>query len=258
MTARVRIGILGVGHLIRHLAPGLLLGENPPRITLAPRSAETAAALAARFDLPIATDSAGLVAGSDVVLVAVRPFQVEAAITGLPWRGDQMVISLCAGVPIAVYRRHIPEATLIRAMPVIAGEFGESPTCVFPHHPVAEALFSRCGRVIRLAEEREFEAASVIAAYYAWIQQLAGEVTRWLADTGLAPETARELVFAMTRAGATTTLMRPDESLRCLIEELIVPGSISGHGLAVLERRGAFAPWHEACDAVLHKLRTRS
>ncbi len=250
-----KIGILGTGHLIQHLVPGLLRGFAATEVLLSPRNADRAAALRDRFGCTIAGDNAQLVECCETILVAVRPFQVETAIAGLPWRPDQIVISLCAGVPISVFADHLNGATIVRALPVTAGQFGESPTCIFPDEAGAKALLAHCGSVLVLGSEDDFEVASVMGAYYGWVQALIGETADWLNKAGLDADTARRLAAAMTRAGATTVLERPDTGLTELVEELCLPGSITGLGLDSLKKDDAFAPWQRASAAVLAKLR---
>jgi pyrroline-5-carboxylate reductase len=76
-----------------------------------------------------------------------------------------------------------------------------------------------------------------------------------LHNAGLDPDIARHLTAAMTRAGATTVLERPETEVKDLVDELCLPGSITGLGLDRLKKDNAFAPWHKACAAVLKKLR---
>jgi pyrroline-5-carboxylate reductase len=172
---KYRIGVLGTGHLIQHLVPGLLRGFAATDVLLSPRNAERAAALRDKFGCAIADDNAQVVDSCETILVAVRPFQVEETITGLPWRPDQTVISLCAGVPISVFTKHLNGAAMVRALPVTAAEFGESPTCIYPNDPVAMDILAFCGPVLELKSEDDFEIASIMGAYYGWVQALIGE-----------------------------------------------------------------------------------
>lgn len=249
------VGVIGVGHLMRHLTPGLLRGAERPRILLSPRSVSTAEELARQHGLEIAAEIRALVKRCDVILLAVRPHQLADALTGLPFRADQTVVSLLAGTPIAAVARLCAPANVVRAMPVIAGAYGESPTAIFPDHDLARALLAPAGPVIPLSDEADFEAASVMACYFGWTQALIGAMTGWLLAQGIAEPTARSLVAGMTRAGATIPLMRPDVPLASLLEELCVPGSYTRQGRDVLEASNAFAPWLEACDALLQRMR---
>ncbi|MGI9351821.1 MAG: NAD(P)-binding domain-containing protein [Rhizobiaceae bacterium] len=252
---RYKIGILGVGHLMQHVVPALV-GDTPSsNILLSPRNTDRAAALKDRFGCAIAETNHDLVDLSETVLLAVRPTQVEDAIAGLPWRPDHQILSFCAGVTISQFSPHVNGATVARALPVTAAEFGDSPTILFPDNPEFEKLLEPCGPVFPLKTEDKFEVACLMGAYYGWTQMLIGNTARWLSEAGLEPGAARRLTAAMTRAGATTVLERPQDPVEDLVEELCLPGSITGLGRDSLMADRAFDPWDTAFAAVLTKLR---
>lgn len=255
MTSSPRIGVLGVGHLMYHVVPGMMRADTAPNITLSPRSGERAQALSARFDLPIATNNAALVEASDILIVAVRPFQVEEVISNLPWRADQTILSFAATVPIAAFTPHVNGAQVVLGMPVVAAEFGESLSCIFPDDPACRALLEPCGSVIALAREEDFAAASVFGAYYGWTQALIKHASGWLAGQGLSEDTARALVAGMTKAGASSVLERSDTPLASLIDELCLPGSLTGEGVEILEGDEAFQPWNAAFETIFERIK---
>ncbi len=249
------IGILGAGHLARHLVPTLAEKFGSARLLLSPRGTATSAQLARDHGLEIAADNADLIARSRTILVSVRPFQVADALGGAPWTDEHRLISFCAGVPLETFARHAAPAEIVRAMPVTAGQYGESPTCLFPETDWARDLLEVFGPVIPLGAEDQFEAASVIAAYYGWVQALVGAVTDKTTAAGLDPDQARLLVSQMTRAAATTVRNETGHPIANLVDDLCLPGSITGHGLGVLRDRDAFSAWDAAFDAVLKKLK---
>ncbi len=250
-----KIGVLGVGHLIQHMAEGIVKAVAASEILLSPRNAKRVQTLCDRYEFDVAHDNKSLVQRSQYVVIAVRPFQVEEAIAGLPWRPDQTVVSLCAGVPISIFDKHVSGAKVFRALPVTASEFGASPTSIFPDDPVVAGMLKECGPVIPFTSEEEFETASVMGCYYGWVQALVAEVTQWLTENGVECKTARNLAAEMTMSGATTIRKRPNTALEDLVDELCIPGSFTGMGVDHLRSKGAFTPWREACQAVLDKSR---
>lgn len=67
-----------------HVVPGLLRAGKPPKVLLSARNQARSAALAERFGLEVCSRTADLIERSDIVIVAVRPFDVEKTIVGLP------------------------------------------------------------------------------------------------------------------------------------------------------------------------------
>ncbi len=256
MTDRPKkIGIIGVGHLISYLVPGMLRGEHKPDFLLSPRNRQTALTLAQNHNLEIAASNPALVEACDVIILSVRPGQVKDAIEGLPWRSGQLIISLCAGVSIGEISAHAQGVRITRALPVTAAKSGESPTVIYPQCDFTQELFDPCGPTLVLEDEDQFEAATMFGAYYGWIQHLIGEMADWAQANDLSPETSRLLASQMTRAAATTVRDTPEKPIAALVDELCLPGSITGLGLDRLKREDAFKAWHQAGDDVLQNLK---
>jgi len=254
----MKIGILGVGHLISYLVPGMLRGKQKPDFLLSPRNHQTALALAQNHGLEIASSNDALVETCDVVILSVRPLQVKEALGGLPWRSDQTIVSLCAGVTIAEISACTNGPSITRALPVTAAMLGESPTAIFPNCQITRTLLGPCGPTLVLEDEDQFEAATMFGAYYGWIQHLIGEMAEWAQDNNLSPQTARLLACQMTRAAATTVHDTPEKSIAALVDELCLPGSITGLGLDSLKQADAFKSWHQAGDDVLRNLKRKT
>jgi pyrroline-5-carboxylate reductase len=77
MTTPLTIGVIGVGHLVRHMMPALVTGGH--RFLLSARNRDTAADLSKRFGLESVQDNAEIVAHDDTVIFAVRPHFLRSA-----------------------------------------------------------------------------------------------------------------------------------------------------------------------------------
>jgi len=243
------VGILGAGHLIKHLMPTLIRSGH--RFVLSTRSTDVVRDLQARFDLETCDDPQAIVDGVDIVILSVRPFQALDLCAGLRFRDGQTVLSLCAGLTLDALEPVLSPARAVRAMPVIAAEFGESPTLLWPDDDACRALLAPCGPVLAMRDEAEFEPASVIACYFGWVQHLIGEISDWSTEQGVPAPISRHLVAQMTRAAGTLVGERTDASVAQLVEQITPPRSMTGLGLDHLHERDAFGPWREAADHVL-------
>lgn len=247
-----RIAWLGVGHLATYCVPPLVERFGATAVTLSPRGREAAESLAGALGLTVAADNHSLIEQADVVLLATRPSMAAEALKDLPWRPDHLVISLCAGLPLAALKAG--PARLARAMPVLAARWGESPTCLYPASPLAEAVIGAFGPVIPLAQEALFEPAAVAAVFYSSLVQLSADLTAWTEQAGLPPEQARLLVTQMVRAAGT--LGREDGlPLAGIATQLCSPGSFSQAFRESLREAGALTAWTKACAATLAALR---
>jgi pyrroline-5-carboxylate reductase len=242
------VGIIGVGHLMKHMVPALV--KSGQRFVLSPRGRENAAALSRAYGLEIMADNGAIVAASDLIILAVRPYDALDVATPLSWRAGQTVLSVCAGVDNNALAKAVAPARLCLAMPVPAAEFGESATVLYPADAACEALLAHCGAVIGVDEEALFTRAAVFGCYYGWVHALIGEMTDWARAQGLGEDQARLLAAQMTRAAATSVRQRKGVEIADLVGELATPRSFTALGLEVLRARDAFAPWREASERI--------
>jgi len=247
-----RIGFLGVGHLARCLIAGFLKSGLPAdRMMLSPRGQSKA--ISAKTGIPVAASNEALIDTCDTVILAVRPAHAVDAVSGLPWRADQTLISACAGIPIAELSAGAPAAAIARIMPVTAAEIGASPTVYFPAVPNVAELVARLGPAIPLSEEGDFETATVSAAVYGWVQKLIQVSADWATAQGMPPDTARQLSAGMFSA-AGRVVAASDKPMEDLLAQLATPGGITELGLQHLEQAEVSEAWSGACDAVRERL----
>jgi pyrroline-5-carboxylate reductase len=247
------LGVLGVGHLAAAVIAGLLRSGLPPwSLLLSPRG--KARDLSQRHGIPTALDNSDLVERSDVVLLSVRPADAPAAVACLPWRTEQIVISVCAGVARA--QLIVAPAVLVRAMPFTAAEIAASPTVFFPDLPEARIILERLRPAIALASEADFEVATVSAAVYGWAQDLICRTTFWSVEKGAPPEAMRQLIAKTFVAAGRLIAEKPDR-MEQMLAELVTPGGITELGLGVLTAGDQPAVWRRACEAVLGRLVAR-
>ncbi len=247
----MKLGIIGVGHLAEALLKGLAR-HGAPDVILSPRG--KGPALARAMGLDLAADNEALVRESDAVLLAVRPADAPEALAGLPWRQDQLLLSACAGVPIAALARAAPPVQVIRLMPILAAQYGASPTLVYPMQPALAPLLDAWGSSIALDDEAQFETATTSAAIFGWVQALIGASADWSAANGLPERQARRLQAETFRAAAIM-LRESDTPVPELLDSIATPGGITEAGLSHLRGAGVEDAWREACALVLRRLR---
>jgi pyrroline-5-carboxylate reductase len=243
------IGIIGSGHLIKHMMP--TLSKTGYHFIVSERGVVTSTYLASHYDVEVSSNNQAIVDQADIVIIAVRPFDAVNVCEALRFKDRQIALSLCAGLASTELAPMVAPAHLVMAMPVIAAQFGESPTLMFPEDASCRALLEPCGPVLALETEADFAPAATIACYYGWVQELIGEMADWVSAKGVDPATARMLTAQMTRAAATTVRERKDDSVRDLVDELATPRSFTLKGLEVLREADAFTPWKRAAEALL-------
>lgn len=251
-----KLGIIGVGHLAGSLLTGLArAGWSMEDIRLSPRGQSTTFAQA--YGCQRCDSNDAVLAGSDLMLLAVRPADAPEVMADLPFSAHHVVLSACAGVPLHVLQDAAPAPTILRIMPITAAELGASPTLVYPMHPAAAAFLETIGTVIPLEREADFDVGSVSAALYGWAQRLIIDAASWSSDAGLDPQTARQLI-AQTFVAAGRMMAEKEAPMENVLASLITPGGITEAGLNHLETKEISQAWTGACDVVLEKLQGKA
>lgn len=192
---------------------------------------------------------------TDAVILALPRTSIVATSQSLNFNPGQTVISVAAGIKHALLQVQVEPATLLRAMPVTAAACQASPTCLYPRDGRAVKLLSHLGPVHSFEVEAHFEAAAIVATYYGWLFALMGQTSGWLAEQGVAPQTANTLVAEMTGAAARTVTAQASDA-RALAEEIAPAGSFTRAGRDRLDACSALDAWVQACEVVLQKTRT--
>jgi len=249
------LGVIGTGHLADFVVAGLRASGWEGRIHAASRDREKARAFCRRHGAELEDGNQAVVDATEAVLVAVRPAQTEAALTGLRWRAGQRLVSAMAGVKVERLAALAPDAIVVRSMPISSAAVCASPTTIFPDDPAVADLFDRVGTAVPIASETEFEAANTNAAAYGWYFGLMDEMIRANEAAGLSPASARA-VAVETLASATKVMLSSDASGADILKGLMTPGGITEQGALILRDRDAFAPWRDAFAAVAQRLKT--
>jgi pyrroline-5-carboxylate reductase len=167
----VNVGLIGAGHIARALAEGWSRPDvlEPPSLVFFDVDTDKALELAAATDGAAVATAAELLAGADLVIVAVRPQYVEGVLQEMAAALDQrMVVSVAAGVSQARLEASLPPGARVgRVMPNVAAALGQGlfllvPGTLGPGVAAVGALFALAGDVVEV-DEALFDAATSVA-----------------------------------------------------------------------------------------------
>jgi pyrroline-5-carboxylate reductase len=217
-------GVLGVGEIGAAIVTGLCQDvDAAPRILLPPRSAERAAALAARFpSVSVAADNQALASRCSALVLSIRSKDASLILGGLAFRPDQAIISVMAGVPGDELASLVaPARDIARAIPLppVGRRAGITP--VHPGTQASRALFDRLGGSSDIAEAGAFEAMSTATGTIATNLRYLATISEWLCVS----------VFA----NAAEDLGAGDGDLEGLARAHATPGGLNERFSALLE-----------------------
>ena len=248
-------GVLGVGAIASAIVRGLCEGvDDPPRVLLSPRNAETAAGLAERLStVELAADNQAVLDGAEVVIVCLRTEHAEPVLSELRFPADRVVISAMASVPLAQLRRLVAPATEVaRSIPFPAVARREGATLVHPPGTAATAFFDRLGEAVEVATADHFDAltasTATIAAHFAYLST----ITAWLESHGVPQETATRYIAAVFGGLAEPT--RSGASFERIADEHATPGGLNERFRDELENGGAYEQVRAGLQRILDGL----
>lgn len=254
----MRIAVLGAGKIGEALLSGLLSGGRPADdLCFTERYQERAAELTKRYGVR-AVDTVTAAREADVLVVAVKPQDIEPLLDELApvITPDTLVVSLCAGLPTALYQRRLPEGTpVVRVMPNTPMLVGEAMSAISAgRHATArqlalvEELLGSVGRVVRVPESQQ-DAVTALSgsgpAYFFFLVEAMIDAGILL---GLPRAVAADLII-QSAVGAARMLRDSGEHPVTLREAVTSPGGTTIMAIRELENHGVRAALIAAIEA---------
>ncbi len=208
-------------------------------------------------------DPVEAISGAAVIVVAVKPGNVTALLGQISDHvsPDQVVISIAAGVPIAVYEAVMPGIPVIRAMPNTPALVGEGITGIAAgRHVKAEhveraiAVMAAVGAVSAMDESLLDAVTAVSGTGPAYAFLLAEALTEAAIREGLPRDIAEYFVHKTIR-GAGHLLTETDRTPAELRAQVTSPGGTTAAAMHVLEERGFRAMVEDAVRAAAQRSR---
>lgn len=251
MTASPTIGVIGVGTIAEaviralHARPG-----GAPPMLLSPRSEARSRALAAEFDgCTRLASNQEVIDASDIVVLAMRPQEMEAALAELAFRPDQVIASFIAVAPPSVLAPLVHPATRIaQLIPLPAIELLRGPLLICPGLPEITDAFADLGEVIVIDDETRIRAFSVMSAFMSTYFELVNTVIDWGTNHGLDRATAARYVLAELDGLAATGKATPLERLPELADEHQTRGGLNERIRTAMTEAGTFTHLIAALD----------
>lgn len=256
----LRLGFIGTGTITEAIVTGIVSGAEPaPEIFVSPRSAKTAAHLAALSpQVTVAADNQHVVDVADMLFLAVRPDVAEEVVRALRFRPNQKVVSLIATIDHETLRALIDiPVNLVRAVPLPFVATRSGVTTIFPPDPAVEAFFSRLGTAVACATIEEFDILAVASALMGSYFGIMDHIVGWMQSKGLPQESARRYLAQHFLSLSTVAFRNPSTSLADLRREYSTKGGLNEHMFAEYRDSGGLDALSHGLDAVLARIQTR-
>ena len=246
-TMSKKIAIIGGGNLGSAIAEGLLKSKfsNPSEIIVTKRNPATLKDLKSR-GVVVSDNNNDAVRNSEVVILAVKPFQIKEVVEGI--KNDlskkHILVSVVTGVLIKDIEQVVQkDLAMFRAMPNTAIAIQESMTCLAYNNAATAQikyvndLFSTLGKVVKI-EEKLMDAATVLGACgTAYAMRYIRANIQGGIEIGFDVATASQIA-AQTVKGAAELLLQKGTHPEHEIDKVTTPKGCTIAGLNEMEHQG--------------------
>jgi pyrroline-5-carboxylate reductase len=259
-----KLAVLGAGKMGEALVAGLLASgwRKPDEIVATTRRDERASELSQQYGIEATTENAKAVAGAEVVVIAVKPQDIDSLLADVSAHltPDQTVLSIVAAIPTAFIEERIGAAVpVVRAMPntpsvvhegmagVAGGKFAQE-----SHLSLATDVLAHVGRVVVVPESYLDAVTAISGSGPAYFALLAEAMIEGGILLGLSREVSTELVI-QTMLGSAK-LLRDEKMHPVELREMVTsPGGTTIRAIRVLEQSGVRAAFLNAIQAAMER-----
>lgn len=255
------IAFLGAGNMAEALIRGLLTAKlfRPDQIIAHDIRPERLEELRRTFGI-----RTGQPVG-DVIVGAVKPQQMSAALSALDMRRAPLFVSIAAGIPTSRIEREIGGTPrVVRVMPNTPALVGAGATALCKGAyatdadlATAEEILHAVGITVRVDEAFMDAVTALSGSGPAYIFYVAEALVAAGLKAGLPPAIARQLTF-QTIMGAGRMLVESADSPETLRQKVTSPGGTTAAALQVLSDRGLKEILDEAVQAATRRGRELS
>lgn len=184
MKLNKKIALVGVGNMGTSILEGLIESKisKASQIRVYDKIKSKEQAFRKKWKLKRSKDIASLVQESDILILAIKPQDLESVAGSLKphLKKSHVVVSILAGIPLAQLRSKLGVyAKIVRAMPNLGAKVGQSMTALTSASSTAlreaDKIFKGCGSTVSLGE-RFFDLVTAISgsgpAYFFYMMEI--------------------------------------------------------------------------------------
>ncbi len=259
----MKISIIGGGNLGSAIAVGLLKSNfcAAENITVTKRNIATLEGLQEK-GINVSTDNIAATANADVVILAIKPFQIKEILEELSssLSSNKLLISVVTGISLEEIKSIVGnDISVVRAMPNTAIAIQESITCLSSDKinadklKYSESLFAALGKTV-VIDEKLMNAATVLGACgTAYAMRYIRASVQGGIEIGFDAATA-SLIAAQTVKGAAELLLTTNTHPEQEIDKVTTPKGCTIAGLNEMEHQGFSSAIIKGIAASFHKI----
>ncbi len=255
------IGFIGFGNMAQAIAKGLLEKQlvKPQELMFSNRSEDKRQQLIKSFAVSGTSSNQTVWDESDILILAVKPYQIDEVLSGLDKTKHPFVISVAAGVTNAQLALHLKESSFLRTMPNLNSQVGEGMTAIVENDQVEQKdldrtkeIFEAVGEVVELPESQLSAFIALAGSSPALVFMFIDTLARAGVKYGLPKDKATKIA-AQAVLGSGRTVLETDQDPWTLIDQVSSPGGVTVEGILSLLKGDFAASIIESVDAMVDK-----
>lgn len=251
-TDKKVVGIIGCGNMGAALVENLQKKLQLKSILVFDVDKMKQVGLEKSFSLSGTSSLAELASESDIVIIAVKPQDIEGVLKELNFK-DKLIISIAAGISLDFMEKFLgQESMLVRAMPNLNALIGKSVTATCSNAAagsgglkIAEEIFKCVGEVVSV-KDSQMNAVTAISgsgpAFVAYLYPDVGieEIEKVMFNNaiGFGIDGKNAAVLASTTTSGTLAILGINFDPVTLIKRVSSKGGTTEAGMKVLEQKG--------------------
>ncbi|API87902.1 pyrroline-5-carboxylate reductase [Marinilactibacillus sp. 15R] len=257
----MKIGFIGFGNMAQAIATGLI-ENNVTDLTdliFSNRTESKRKVLETQFNIKSTPHNQDVWNQSDLIILAVKPYQVEEVLTKIDKVHSPYVISVVAGVTNQQLAAYLPESSFIRTMPNLNAQVGEGITAIIENSTAknelleqAKKIFESIGTVVELPESQIGPFIAIAGSSPALVFMFIDTLARSAVKYGITKDKATEIA-AQAVLGSAKTVLNSSQSPWNLIDQVSSPAGITVDGILSLLQNDFSASIIQSVDAMVEK-----
>lgn len=260
----MRMAFIGGGMMGEAIIAGALANDvtDAGSITVCDVAAARRRLLANQYKVKCSADAAATIAGAELVVLAVKPQEFEAAAKSIApaLKPEQTVMSIMAGVRITTIQQALSHGPVVRAIPNTPATISEGMTVWTATPEVSQAardsvkmLLAVLGKEIYVDSEKYVDMATAVSSSGpAYVFLVMEAMIDAAVHIGLRRDMAVPMVV-QTLLGSARYAQESGRHLAELRNQVTSPGGTTTEGLLALEEAGLRAAFTRAIEDAYEK-----
>lgn len=240
----MKLGVIGLGHMGYAITKGITKNNfiDPYDIYVLEHNDKTKnICLREGYVL---TENIVDVCKTDVLMLAVRPNQLDEVLAKLKGMPIKCILSVVTGYSSAYIKEHLDNVPVVRCMPNTPLMVNYGATALSKTDDVSQKvyrfckeMFLACGEVAEVSEDFLSNLVAVSGSVPAYIYYFEKCLVEDAVKNGLDYETARKLANQTVLGSAQMVLEYPDKDLETFVNEVATKGGATEQAINVFKER---------------------